>query len=520
MIHIPKWKVFFILGICVLGLVFASPNLFDRETVKDTFPEWMQPVTLGLDLQGGSQMLLEVDTKAGMKDYLNTTVDGVRNSLRKAKIGYIGLGVRGKAVTFKLRKPEDSDRVQALLSRENPNAEVKIKAQGQVSLSFTEAAERERMRMMLQQSIEIVRRRINELGTVAPNIQQQGDERILVQLPGMGDPGRIRRLLGKTAKMTFHLVHPETHQLVASGRVPPGTEVLQVEDKEGASTLVVKKQILLSGENLVNAQPTFDEYGRPAVSFKFDAYGGRKFGDITRKNINRQLAIVLDKKIISAPVISGAIPGGQGIITGSFTVKQTTDLAILMRAGALPAPLTVLEERTVGPDLGADSIAAGETATILAVILVAVFMLLVYSLFGVVADTALIFNIILLLAIMGLLGATLTLPGIAGIALTIGMAVDANVLIYERIKEELRNGRKPIAAIDAGYTRAMGTIIDSNLTTLIGAALLFIFGSGAIRGFAVTLSIGILVSMFTAISLTRIIVVGWYRWRRPQKLPF
>jgi preprotein translocase subunit SecD len=275
---------------------------------------------------------------------------------------------------------------------------------------------------------------------------------------------------------------------------------------------------MLGGENLVNASPGFDQYGRPSVNFKFDAFGARKFGNITGKNIGKQLAIVLDNQVISAPRIDSQI-NGSGEITGQFDVKETTDLSILMRAGALPAPLHVIEERTVGPDLGADSIAAGKHATILAVIFVAVFMILVYSFFGVMADIAVIFNIILLLAVMSIIQATLTLPGIAGIALTIGMAVDANVLIYERIKEELRNGHNPSSAIESGYTRAMTTIVDSNLTTLIGSVLLYIFGTGVVRGFAVTLSIGILVSMFTAITLTRMIAVYWMRWRKPKTLP-
>jgi preprotein translocase subunit SecD len=324
--------------------------------------------------------------------------------------------------------------------------------------------------------------------------------------------------LGQTAKLTFRLVNAKM-PFVDSPRaaIPPGTEIL--EDKDGKNRYyVIEKQVLLTGENLVSALPSFDEYGAPQVSFELDTVGGRKFAEITKTHIGQPFAIILDKKVISAPTIQGTIPGGRGVITGSFKVQEVNDLALLMRAGALPAPLTVIEERTVGPDLGADSVAAGKTATIASVALVAVFMVILYSLFGFVANVALVFNLIFLMGALAVTGSTLTLPGIAGIALTLGMAVDANVLIFERIKEELRNGSKPRMAIDAGYDRAMATIMDSNLTTLIGAAALYIWGSGPIRGFGVSLAMGIVISMFTAISLTRLIVEFWMKWRRPSTL--
>jgi preprotein translocase subunit SecD len=500
--NIPKWKAFFILGICFLGIIFASPNILN-ETQRSYLPSWMKPVNLGLDLQGGSQLLLEVDVQAGLKDQLNGLMDSVRAALLNAKIGYVDLSAKASSVTFTIRDASQIDEARTVLAKEVSEANVEINADGTGRLEFTAAAIKDRTRGMIVQSIEMVHRRIDESGTAEVNVQQQGDLNILVQMPGVSDPARVRELLGKTAKMTFRLVHPESESLLAQGKIPPGFEKLPGENKN---------------EFLTGASPAYDQFGSPSVSFKFDTAGGRKFGDITSKNIGRQLAIILDNKVISAPNIKGRI-GGQGVIEGKFTSKQTTDLALLMRAGALPAPLNVIEERTVGPDLGADSIAAGKHATILSVIFVCVFMLLVYSFFGVMADIAVIFNIILLLAVMSLIQATLTLPGIAGIALTIGMAVDANVLIYERIKEELRNGHKPASAIEAGYTRAMATIIDSNFTTLIGSILLYVFGTGVVRGFAVTLSIGILVSMFTAITLTRLIIVYWMRWRKPKTLP-
>jgi preprotein translocase subunit SecD len=515
MMQYAKWKTFLILGICFFGVVFASPNLLTHEQ-RSHLPEWMRPLSLGLDLQGGSQLLLEVDTQAGLKDQLNTLVDSVRGALRKEKIGYTDLHVKASSVTFTIREPSQIPEARKILAQEVSDATIEINADGTGRMEFTAAAIKERTRSMLVQSREMVDRRLNEFGTTEPNIQQQGESNILVQLPGVSDPARVRELLGKTAKMTFRFVHPDSPTLLAQGKIPPGYEKLAGNSK--AEAYIVSKQIMLGGENLVNASPGFDTYGRPSVNFKFDTAGGRKFGDITRKNIGRQLAIILDNQVISAPAIHSQITTN-GEITGQFDVKETTDLAILMRAGALPAPMHVIEERIVGPDLGADSIEAGKNATILSVVFVTVFMILVYSFFGVMADIAVIFNIILLIAFMSITQSTLTLPGIAGIALTIGMAVDANVLIYERIKEELRNGHKPASAIEAGYTRAMATIVDSNLTTLIGSILLYIFGTGVVRGFAVTTSVGILISMFTAITLTRLIAVYWMRWRRPKTLP-
>jgi len=519
MIQVSKWRLMFLGAICALGIFFVSPNFFDRDYVQATFPEWLQPVNLGLDLQGGSQLLLEVDVEAGLKDYLNGSVDSVRTTFRGSKIGYTGLGVRKNTIRFKLRKLEDRERALEALKKSLQDFNTDINSQGQGQLVLKPEVIRERKSMMIHQSIEIVRRRIDEYGTAEPNIQQQGEERILVQLPGVSDPTRVKQLLGKTAKMTFRMVHPDSEKLIAAKRVPPGAERLSSAEEGEGGDLILEKRIILGGDHLVGASAGMHpQKNTPIVNFRFDSYGGRKFADITRKNRGRRFGIILDNKVISAPQINDPIPGGSGFIEGRFTVQQTTDLALLMRAGALPAPLEIIEERTVGPGLGADSIAAGKKATVIAIVLVAIFMILVYMFFGVVANIALAFNLILLLAIMSVIHATLTLPGIAGIALTIGMAVDANVLIYERIREEIRGGYKILSAIDAGYTHAMATIIDSNLTTLIGAALLFIFGTGPIRGFAVTLSIGILVSMFTAISLTRAIVLLWYRWRRPTRI--
>ena len=374
---------------------------------------------------------------------------------------------------------------------------------------------------MVEQAIEIVRRRVDELGTREPTIQRQGSDRIVVQVPGLDDPERLKDILGKTAKLTFHLLDPNTPRAQPGTAVPPGARLLSSDDSDATGNTihyVVRKRVEVSGDRLIDAQPTFDQ-GQPVVNFRFDTVGGKKFGDTTSKHVGENLAIVLDNKVISAPRIRTAILGGSGIITGSFTVQSANDLALLLRAGALPAPLLILEERTVGPSLGADSIAAGQMASVIGIVLVVAFMFASYGRFGAMADLALLINMALIAAALSMLQATLTLPGIAGIVLTIGMAVDANVLIFERIREEVRGGRTPISAVDAGYRRALTTIIDSNLTTLVAALLLFGLGSGPIKGFAVTLSIGIMTSMFTAIMVTRLMIVTWLRRVGPQALP-
>ncbi len=518
MIHIPLWRTLLIVGVCLLGILFVSPNFFTKKQLE-SFPSWFpkHQIVLGLDLQGGAHLLLEVDFKAVEKEQMQTLADSARTVLRKEQIGYTGLSPKGEEVTLKLRDSADLAKAVEILKKEERDAEVISTSDGGITLKLSESAIRERKKSALAQSIEIVRRRVDETGTAEPFIQQQGEDRILVQLPGLEDPTRIKNLLGKTAKLQFRFV--DTSVSAEPGKPTPGNDVLAEEHGDKLRYYAVKKQVIVSGDSLVDAQPSFDQYNRPIVSFKFDSIGSKKFGDATKNNVGKIFAIVLDDKVISAPNIHEPILGGSGQISGSFSVQQAQDLALLMRAGALPAPLNVIEERTVGPGLGADSIIAGEHATIIAILLVAAFMFIAYSFFGAVANIAVIFNLILLFAALSVTGATLTLPGIAGIALTIGMAVDANVLINERIKEEIRMGRKMLSAIDAGYNRAMTTIIDSNLTTLIGVGLLYQFGAGPTRGFAVTTSIGIIVSMFTAISLTKQIVAWWILWRRPTRLP-
>jgi preprotein translocase subunit SecD len=539
MLYFANWKISLIAFISVAGILFTIPNFLDRSTAEG-LPDWVphKQINLGLDLQGGSHLLLEVDTNAVVLERLENLVEAARADLRKDRIGYSGgLGVTdGTKVLVRVRKPEQLEKaleiVKGLGNELTPNAmgqgggrdiEV-VQLDGNIiQITMTELAILDRKRAAVEQSIEIVRRRIDQTGTREPTIQRQGDDRILIQLPGVKDPDRIKRLLGKTAKMVFRFVDIKSNvaDVLRTGRVPPGSELLEQESKDpggNARQYVVRKRVMVSGESLVDADATFDQ-GRPVVSFRFDSVGAKKFADATSKNVGRLFAIVLDGKVISAPEIQSPILGGSGIITGSFTVPEANDLAVLLRAGALPAPLKILEERTVGPDLGADSIRAGKIASGLAFVLVMIFMAMFYGRFGFAADLALIINMTLIGGALSILQATLTLPGIAGIVLTIGMAVDANVLIFERIKEEARVGKTPFAAVDAGYKRALTTIIDANVTTLIAAILLFQFGSGPVKGFAVTLAIGIVTSMFTAVTLTRLLVALWLRRARPTQLP-
>jgi len=520
MVYFAKWKVVLVVAVCLLGLAFAAPNFIPKNQA-DGLPEWLprQQVSLGLDLQGGSHLLLEVDSRAVIREYLESLVDGMRTDLRKARIRYQGLGVSGNGAQVTIKDPDKAEEARKLLRDLDSTTQLEYDG-NKISISLTDRALADRKNAAIQQSIEIVRRRVDETGTREPTIQRQGDDRILVQLPGVDDPERIKRLLGKTAKMSFHLVDQKNSVDAAmAGRIPPGSWLLPSEDGSG-SMYLIRKRVMVSGDTLIDSQPSFDSRtNEPVVTFRFDSSGSKRFGAATSKNVGKLFAIVLDRKVISAPVIREPILGGSGQISGSFTIQSAQDLALLLRAGALPAPLTILEERSVGPGLGADSIAAGKIASIIGIIAVVVFMGAAYGLFGFLADIALIFNMVLILGALSFLQATLTLPGIAGIVLTIGMAVDANVLVLERIREEVRAGRTPISAIDAGYSRAFSTIIDANLTTLIAALLLYAFGSGPVRGFAVTLSIGIVTSMFTAIMLTRLFVVTWLRRTKPDALP-
>ncbi len=525
MLYIDRWKLILIAVICVLGFVYASPNVFQSRDVADKaadLPFYVpyHSVNLGLDLRGGSYLLLKVEADVVVQERIDSLQDVVRAALREAKIRRRNMSVVGSSVTFDLTDPSRGEEVRRLILDEDPTLEVTADG-GKINLALNETGLTELRHSAVTQSIEIIRRRIDETGTREPLIQRQGLDRIIVQLPGVDNPQRMKDVIGKTAKLTFHMADTTTSPAEArQGVIPPGSVLLPAQDERPnqPTEYLVKKRIIVGGENLVDAQPNFQD-GLPVVAFRFDTVGAQKFGRTTQQNIGKPLAIVLDGKVISAPVIRDAILGGNGIISGNFSTQEVQDLALLLRAGALPAPLTVLEERSVGPGLGADSVAAGKIASMLGLSAVIVFMVLCYGLFGIFSVIALVINLVLILASLSILQATLTLPGIAGIVLTIGMAVDANVLIFERIREELRNGRTPVTGIDAGFKSAMRTIIDANLTTLIAAIILFSFGSGPIKGFAVTLAIGLITSMFTAVFVTRAMVVIWLRQRRPKAIP-
>lgn len=518
MLDFPTWKRVLVIAVCLFGVLYATPN-FLPATALQGMPDWApgKRVSLGLDLQGGAHLLMEVDTDGYLNDIMEKSLkDEVRRAMRKAKL-HPNAVVAGKVIQFQIRDESKVDSVRRSIRENAPELEIEELDDGRFEARLKETALRARVITVIDQSIAVIRKRIDALGTKEPIIQRQGQDRILIQVPGARDTERLKKIIGTTAKMTFHMVDGECDP---NGRPPPGSMIKSSSDTRDdgkAYNYCIRKRVRLSGQNLVDSQPSFQD-NQPVVSFRFDTRGARTFGKITSENVGRLFAIVLDDKVITAPRIEEPIRGGSGIIRGNFTVQGTKDLAILLRAGALPASLSYLEERSVGPGLGQDSVDSGKIASIIGLILVVAFMAVSYGRFGLMADVALLFNVALILGVLSLLQATLTLPGIAGIVLTMGMAVDANVLIFERIREELRNGRSPLNAVDAGYRRALTTIIDSNLTTLIAAVLLFGLGSGPIKGFAVTLSIGIMTSMFTAIMVTRFLVVLWLRRTRPQTL--
>jgi protein-export membrane protein SecD len=524
MMYFSRLKTLLILGACFVGLLLCIPNLMSAPA------PWLpwRTVHLGLDLRGGSYLLMEVDMKAVIKERLEGLLDNVRQALRPGHIFYQTLEAQPdqNRILLKLRDSSQTDAAVAALKplaaaegpMNQPDLEVASQPDGTITLTLSPVALNARARGAVQQSIEIVRRRIDETGVIDPQISQQGESRIVVQLPGISDPNRIKELLGKTAHMTFRLVD-ENAPPVPNGPPPPGDEYLPMQDNPNQK-IAVRKRVDVDGGDLTDARAgTNPQTGEWVVNFTFNSVGARRFGDVTRANVNHRFAIVLDNKVISAPVIREPITGGRGQISGNFTAASANDLAVLLRAGALPAPLTVVEERSVGPELGADSIRAGAISLIAGFILVIAYMAFFYGLFGWFANVCLVVNLILMLAIMSLLQATLTLPGMAGILLTLGMAVDANILINERIREEQRNGRPPLAALEHGFHRAFNTIFDSNATTFIAHVMLFIFGSGPVRGFAITITVGIATSLFTAWMLTRLLVSHWYAATRPRLLP-
>ncbi len=542
MLHFSRWKIVSILFAVSIGFFLAAPNLLSENTLK-ALPDWMpkSKVSLGLDLQGGVHLQVKIERSDIVSERLETLVSDIRTFMRDreqgAPIGYGGISGKDTKVTVRLLKAEDADqakeRLRTLLEPVSSTGtllgglgivEVEQSEPSPTILEYTLTEEGidERLRAAVSQSIEVIRRRVDEFGTTEPIIQRQGVDRVIVQVPGADDPEALKRRIGTTAKLGFHMVDETMSASDAlSNRPPVGSLVVETSEPEsGEPNVLIKKKVEISGEDLNDAQQGFDHRtNEPIVTFRFNTKASKRFCTISSNNIGSRFAIVLDKTSISAPVIRDAICGGSGQISGSFTAETANELAVLMRAGALPADISFVEERTVGPGLGLDSIEAGQSASIVAGVLVIIFMLMAYGSLGIIANAALFVNIVLIMGVLSFIGATLTLPGIAGIVLTMGMAVDANVLIYERIREERRNGRSLVQAIDTGFRQAMATILDANITTLIAACILFYLGSGPIRGFAVTLAVGILTSVFTAFTLTRLMMSLWLRWQKPKELP-
>jgi preprotein translocase subunit SecD len=526
MLDLPRWRVILCLAAAIFGLVFTLPNVLPG-SVLASMPDWLphQKLNLGLDLQGGSYLQLEMDTNALKTERLTNLVEDVRRTLRDAPIDFSALGMANGVVSVRINDPAQVQNALTALQKLNQTVatgvqELKITTgpDQRILLGVSDQALTAETVKAVDQDIEIVRRRIDALGTKEPSIVRQGADRIVVEAPGESDPERLKEVIGKTAKLSFQMVDDSVPPAeAAAGHVPP--DAMLLPNDEGGS-LLVKRLEIVSGEMLTGATQGYDQNGRPDINMRFNGQGAQRFGDATSQNIGKRFAIVLDNRIISAPVIQGAITGGSGEITGNFTVETASNLALLLRSGALAAPLTVIEQRTVGAELGADSVHAGELAGIIGLVLVVAFMMLAYGgVFGGVAMVGLIINMLMVVALMTVGGAALTLPGIAGLILTIAVAVDANVLIYERIRDEERAGRKPALAIDTGFTRARVSILDANITTLIAALILFEFGAGPVRGFAWTLSIGVMTSVFTALFITRLLIVLWYRTSRSKQLP-
>jgi preprotein translocase subunit SecD len=552
MLQFSLTKKILIWGVCVLGIAFATPNLFysqveqsndARATIEATgvatpelqaaaseWPSFLPSslVNLGLDLRGGAHLLAEVHVEEVYAERMDGYWPEVRDKLRDLRdtVGTIRRqDAAGAELRVRISRPEGmTAAIEAVRELATPvislsgagSTDFVVSSDGSdlvITLSEAEMVATDQRTM--EQSLEIVRRRVDEAGTREPTIQRQGDRRILIQVPGIGSAEELKSLIGKTAKLTFHPVISRT----GDANTPVLSRQLLLPDEEQQGVYyILEKTPTISGDHLVDAQPAFDQNNRPAVSFRLNTTGARIFGEFTANNIGKPFAIVLDGAVVSAPTIQSHIPGGSGIITGAFDVEETTKLAIQLRAGALPAGLTYLEERTVGPELGQDSIDAGRIASVVAFVAVLAFMILSYGLFGVFANVALIINVGLIFGLLSAIGATLTLPGIAGIVLTIGMAVDANVLVFERIREELKSAKGPARAIELGYERAFSAIIDANITTLIAAVILFVMGSGPVRGFAVTLGLGIVTSVFTAIWVTRLMISIWMARRRPKTI--
>ena len=523
MLNFSKIKIIAILIFCALAIFFALPSfLISNQNIDQQITESQssklslnffinkilpdKKINLGLDLQGGSQLMIEVDFEYYLREQLEQLREDLSNNFQKEALRTV-FEVVGNKIIFNISDNLQIKSAKNLLKNNSLDYTVD-EDDGKFQIYFSDVELRKMRQKLIAQSIEIIRRRVDENGTKEPSIQAQGNNRILLQVPGLQNSDELKQLLGQTAKLTFHFLANDNNNFSSQNFV--------AFDQSGRGILL-NKDVVLSGDLLIDANATYHE-GSPAVFFRFNAVGARKFAQITKDNIGRIFAIVLDGMVITAPKINSAITQGSGVISGNFTTQQANQVSLLLRAGALVAPLKIIEERSVGPSLGVDSIRSGKISSLMAIVFVAIFMIIFYGLFGIFANLALLINIAIIIACLAILGATLTLPGIAGIILTMGMAVDANVLIFERIKEELRENKSVFIAVEQGFDQAYRTIIDSNLTTLIVAFFLYVFGNGAVKGFAVTLGIGITASMFSSISLSRMMIAIWLKKFRPKKL--
>ena len=525
MLALSRWKIVLVLGSLLFGLLFTLPNVVPGAVLPGWLPN--QQLNLGLDLQGGSYILMEVDTAALRKERLTNLTEDVRTKLKTAQIEFTELAVAGEAINVRITDPAQVDAAFRLLNNSlgerlptgGRDVVLQTRPDQHLEVAFVAQAANAAAQDAVTRSIETIRKRIDALGAKDPSITQQGSDRIVIEAPGESDPEKLKAIVGKTAKLTFQMVDTEIPpEDVAAHRIPPEDEVLPSDDRY-APAYVVKKRSVVTGEMLTSASGSHDENNAPAVAFSFNGQGTSRFAMVTSQNIGKPFAIVLDKRVISAPNIRTAITGGSGEITGNYTEESANDLALLLKSGALPAPLNMVEQHTVGAELGADAVKAGQISILIGAALIFAFILLAYGLFGGFAAIALAINGLMIVGAMSVFHATLTLPGIAGLVLTLAVAVDANVLIYERMRDEVRGGRPPMSAADAGFKRALTTIIDANVTTVVAAVIMFNLGAGPVKGFALTLLIGVITSVFTAVLITQVLIGWWFRAFHPKKLP-
>ena len=528
MLDFPRWKVWLIGIVIAIGVLLSIPSLIAKSPLEDHWPKWLpdSKISLGLDLNGGSHLLLEADASDMQKLRIQGMEDSVATELRRdPRIAIGDISTSGGKLSFMVRDPTQVDEaVERMRTLTRPVAltgnrdwDVSVVDSTRIVLTPTASGTAQALKDAMNTARDVVRRRIDPSGTKEITVVTEGGNRILVEVPGVEDPEALKKLIGQTARLEFKLVDLSANpQEVQQGRAPPGSQVLPLAD--GTGFVAVKRRVMVSGDQLTDAKQSFDQNGRPDISITFDSSGARRFGRVTQENVGKPFAIILDDKVLSSPVIESPILGGQAQITGNFTVQSAHELAVSLKSGKLPVKLNVIEERTVSAELGQDSIRKGVIASIVSVVGVIIFMLVTYGRFGVYANIALVVNAFLILGIMALFNATLTLPGIAGFILTIGAAVDANVLINERIREEMRRGRRLMDAVETGYTEAFRAIFDANVTHVISASIMAYFGSGPVRGFAVVLLIGVVTSVFTAVYFTRMLVALWIRRTRPREL--